>query len=177
IIAGNMMMLGRDLSAFMTYDDIAATDFLATLPEVDSRRIGCAGCSMGGYRAWMLAALSDKIQAGACICWMGSTFAQLSNHYGRKENGGFANCIPGLRQYMDYPHIASLACPKPMLFVSGKQDRLFPIAGVEAAYDVMHQVWKSQGADAKLSTFILDQPHECNLNNQQAILEFMKESL
>lgn len=177
IIAGNMMMLGRDLSAFMTYDDIAATDFLATLPEVDSRRIGCAGCSMGGYRAWMLAALSDKIQAGACICWMGSTFAQLSNHYGRKENGGFANCIPGLRQYMDYPHIASLACPKPMLFVSGKQDRLFPIAGVEAAYDVMHQVWKSQGADAKLSTFILDQPHECNLNNQQAILEFMKENL
>lgn len=78
---------------------------------------------------------------------------------------------------MDYPHIASLACPKPMLFVSGKQDRLFPIAGVEAAYDVMHQVWKSQGADAKLSTFILDQPHECNLNNQQAILEFMKENL
>lgn len=63
IIAGNMMMYGRDLSAFMTYDDIASTDFLATLPEVDPKRIGCAGCSMGAYRAWMLSALSDKISA------------------------------------------------------------------------------------------------------------------
>ena len=43
--AGNMMMLGRDLSAFMTYDDIATTDFLATLPCVDAERIGCGrGC-------------------------------------------------------------------------------------------------------------------------------------
>ena len=177
IIAGNMMMLGRDLSAFMTYDDIASTEFLATLPEVDGNRIGCAGCSMGGYRAWMLAALSDKIKAGACICWMGSTFAQLSNHYGRKENGGFANCIPALRQYLDYPHIASLACPKAMLFVSGKQDRLFPIPGVEAAYEVMHQVWNSQGAGEKLKTSILEQPHECNLQNQKEILDFMKSNL
>ena len=32
IICGNMMMLGRDLSAFMTYDDMSGTDFLASLP-------------------------------------------------------------------------------------------------------------------------------------------------
>ena len=70
IICGNMMMLGRDLSAFMTYDDITGTEFLASLPEVDKSRIGCMGCSMGAYRAWMLAALSDKIAAAASICWM-----------------------------------------------------------------------------------------------------------
>jgi dienelactone hydrolase len=177
MIAGNMMMLGYDLSAFMTYDDISSTAFLATLPEVDSQRIGCAGCSMGGYRAWMLSALSDQVKAGACICWMGSTFAQLSNHYGRKENGGFANCIPGLRQYLDYPHIASLACPKAMLFVSGTKDKLFPIAGVEAAYDCMHQVWKSQKADDLLETHLLNQEHKCSLDNQKAILDYMKKHL
>lgn len=177
IIAGNMMMLGRDLSAFMTYDDIASTEFLSTLPEVDPRRIGCAGCSMGGYRAWMLAALSDHIKAGACVCWMGSTFAQLSNHYGRKENGGFANCIPALRQWMDYPHIASMACPKAMLFISGANDKLFPVPGVEAAFSVMHEVWHSQHAEHMLTTTILQQPHECNLDNQQAILQFMKKQL
>ena len=132
---------------------------------------------MGGYRAWMLAALSDRIKAGACICWMGSTFAQLSNRYGRKENGGFANCIPALRQYLDYPHIASLACPKAMLFVSGSRDKLFPLVGVEAAFDEMHGVWHSQKADDKLETAILDQPHECNKDNQKAILTFLKKHL
>ena len=47
LIAGKMMMLGRDLSAFMTYDDISSTEFLASLPMVDAKRIGCMGCSMG----------------------------------------------------------------------------------------------------------------------------------
>ena len=51
LIAGNMMMLGRDLSAFMTYDDISSTEFLASLPMVDAQRIGCVGCSMGAYRS------------------------------------------------------------------------------------------------------------------------------
>ena len=64
-----------------------------------------------------------------------------------------------------------------MLFVSGKQDRLFPIPGVEAAYEVMHQVWNSQGAGEKLKTSILEQPHECNLQNQKEILDFMKSNL
>ena len=35
MIAGNMMMYGIDLSAYMTYDDISGTEFLSTLPEVD----------------------------------------------------------------------------------------------------------------------------------------------
>lgn len=43
LIADNMMMLGRDLSAFMTDDDIASTEFLASLPMVDAKRIGCVG--------------------------------------------------------------------------------------------------------------------------------------
>ncbi len=103
LIAGNMMMLGRDLSAFMTYDDISSTEFLASLPMVDAKRIGCVGCSMGAYRSWMLSALSDRIKAGASICWMITTDAQLTRRFGRKENGGFANCIPALRQYLDYP--------------------------------------------------------------------------
>ena len=98
IICGNMMMLGRDLSAFMTYDDITGTDFLASLPEVDKSRIGCMGCSMGAYRAWMLAALSDKIAAAASICWMTTTDVQMSVKDKKREYGGFANCIPDLRQ-------------------------------------------------------------------------------
>ncbi len=177
LIAGNMMMLGRDLSAFMTYDDIASTEFLASLPMVDAKRIGCVGCSMGAYRSWMLSALSDKIKAGASICWMITTDAQLTRRFGRKENGGFANCIPGLRQYLDYPHIASLACPKPMLFINGTKDKLFPVPGVKDAFSEMHQVWKSQGADNLLDTELWEIPHSCGLKAQKKMLEFLDKNL
>ena len=177
LIAGNMMMLGRDLSAFMTYDDISSTEFLASLPMVDAKRIGCVGCSMGAYRSWMLSALSDRIKAGASICWMITTDAQLTRRFGRKENGGFANCIPGLRQYLDYPHIASLACPKPMLFINGTKDKLFPVHGVKDAFSEMHKVWKSQGADNLLDTELWEIPHSCGLKAQEKMLEFLDKNL
>ena len=177
LIAGNMMMLGRDLSAFMTYDDIASTEFLASLPMVDAKRIGCVGCSMGAYRSWMLSALSDRIKTGASICWMITTDAQLTRRFGRKENGGFANCIPGLRQYLDYPHIASLACPKPMLFINGTKDKLFPVPGVKDAFAEMYKVWKSQGADNLLDTELWDIPHSCGLKAQEKMLEFLDKNL
>ncbi len=177
VVAGNMMMYGLNLCAQMTYDDMATTRFLATLPMVDKKRIGCVGFSMGGYRSWMLSALSDEIRAAAAVCWMVTTDVQMTWRYGRKENGGFANTIPLLRQYMDYPHIASIACPKPMLFISGRQDKLFPVEGVERAFDIMHDVWRSQKADDALQTELWDMPHECNKEVQERILHFLDKHL
>ena len=177
MIAGNMMMYGIDLSAYMTYDDIAGTEFLASLPEVDAARIGCMGCSMGGYRAWMLSALSDRVKAGAAVCWMVTTDEQMSFNYSRTENGGFANCFPGLRRWLDYPHVASMACPKAMLFINGSQDKLFPVPGVEKAFKVMHDTWKSQGANEKLETELWDIPHSCPVRAQERVLQFFQKNL
>lgn len=177
MIAGNMMMYGIDLSAYMTYDDIAGTEFLASLPEVNAARIGCMGCSMGGYRAWMLSALSDRIKAGAAVCWMVTTDEQMSFNYSRTENGGFANCFPGLRRWLDYPHVASMACPKAMLFINGSQDKLFPVPGVEKAFKVMHDTWKSQGANEKLETELWDIPHSCPVRAQERVLQFFQKNL
>ena len=177
MIAGNMMMYGIDLSAWMTYDDIAGTEYLAQMPEVDASRIGCTGWSMGAYRAWMLSALSDRIKVGAAVCWMVTSDEQLSFKYDRTENGGFANCYPGLRRWLDYPHVASIACPKPMLFINGSQDKLFPVAGVEKAFATMRTTWESQGAGDKIETELWDMPHSCNKNSQKRVLDFFDKFL
>ena len=177
MIAGNMMMYGIDLSAYMTYDDISGTEYLASMPEVDANRIGCTGWSMGAYRAWMLSALSDRIKVGTAVCWMVTTDEQMGFKYSRTENGGFANCFPGLRRWLDYPHIASIACPKPMLFINGSQDKLFPVSGVKKAFKTMHDTWKSQHADDKLETELWDMPHSCGKKAQRRILEFFKKHL
>lgn len=176
-IAGNMMMLGRDLCGFMHYDDISSTDFIATLPFVDKNRIGCMGCSMGAYRSWMLSALSNRIKVGAAICWMVTTDVQMSVEDKKMEYGGFANCLPGLRQYMDYPDVASLAAPKPMLFINGTKDHLFPVRGVKKAFSIMHDVWKSQNADDKLDTELWEIPHSCGVKVQEKVLSFFDKYL
>lgn len=174
--AGNFMMLGRSLSAFMNFEDMYTVDYLSTVPGVDAKRIGCMGFSMGGYRAWMLAALSDKVKAGAAICWMTTTDCQFSWEYGR-ERGGFANMLPGIRRYLDYPHIASIACPKAMIFLNGEHDKLFPPVGVKAAFAEMRNVWESRSAGEKLETELWDMPHDCGKKVQGKILEFLNKWL
>lgn len=176
MIAGHFQMLGRCWSAFINYEDVYTTDFLSTLPEVDASRIGCMGFSMGAYRTWMLAVLSNKIKVGAAVCWMVTTDTQFSWKYGR-ENGGFANTLPGLRRYLDYPHIASIACPKPMFFLNGEHDKLFPPEGVNDAFSIMHDVWKSQNADDKLKTELWNMPHDCGIKVQDAVLQFLNKWL
>ena len=86
--------------------------------------------------------------------------------------GGFANCIPALRQWLDYPHIASIACPKPMLFINGTRDHLFPVDGTHSAFSAMHDVWRSQNVDSALETELWDVPHSCGKALQQRALEF-----
>lgn len=177
MIAGNMMMYGINLSAYMTYDDIACTEFLASMPEVDASRIGCTGWSMGAYRSWMLSALSDRIKVGASVCWMAVAEEQMGFKYDHTENGGFANCFPGLRRWLDYPHVASIACPKAMLFINGSQDVLFPVAGVKKAFRILHDTWESQGAGDKLDTELWDMPHSCGKRSQKRVLQFFQKYL
>ena len=135
------------------------------------------GCSMGAYRAWMLSALSDRIKAGAAICWMVTTDVQMSTADKKREYGGFANCLPGLRQYLDYPHIASMAAPKPMLFINGTKDHLFPVRGVNKAFEIMHDTWRKMGADDCLSTQIWEIPHSCGVQVQEETLNFFEKNL
>lgn len=175
-LAGNFMMLGRNMSAWMTFEDMYTTEFLASLPEVDSGRVGCVGLSMGAYRSWMLAALSPIIRAGVAVCWMTTTDVQLSWEYGR-ESGGFANNLIGVRNYLDYPHIASLACPNAMCFINGETDKLFQPHAVRDAFATMRSVWESQGAGDRLVTQLLPMGHAMPLSVQLTSLQFLDRHL
>lgn len=172
-IAAVFEMLGCSWSGFITQEDIYSVDFLATLPQVDAEKIACMGFSMGAYRAWMLAALSDKVKAGASICWMTTTEYQLSAQYSKgKGDSNYANILPGIRRLLDYPHIASLAAPKPLLFFNGTNDKLFPVPAVESAYDAMRNVWRDNSADERLVTRLWETGHVCNPEMQAQVISF-----
>lgn len=172
-LAHNFLSIGACWSAWINIDDVRSVDFLASLPMVDAKRIGCCGHSMGSYRSWMLSALTDKVAASANVCWMVTTDVQMSlANTGNKGGSGYSMLIPGLRCWMDYPHIASIACPKPTLFYNGRQDKLFPVEGVEAAYQTMREVWESQGASDRLTTQLWDGPHFFSRPMQEEVLHF-----
>lgn len=172
-LASNFLQMGASWGAFINVDDMRSAEFLASLPFVDKKRVGSLGFSMGAYRSWMLAALTDVVRASASICWMNTTehLMTLTNNQ-NKGGSAYAMLIPALRRYLDYPHVASIACPKPTLFFNGTQDKLFPIEGVRDAYREMETVWKSQGASDRLVTKLWDEKHFFNKEMQKETLEF-----
>lgn len=152
-LASNYFNLGRSLAGEVAYEDMRTVDFIASLKNVDSQRIGVLGFSMGGFRAWQLAALSEKVAATAVISWFGTYDGLMTpgNNVLRGQSA-FYMLHPGMPAKMDIPDIASIAAPKPMLIFSGGQDKLFPAQAVSDAFAKVHKVWASQNADDKLVT-------------------------
>lgn len=177
-LASNFLQMGTSWGALISADDVRNAEFLASLPCVDKERIGCMGFSMGAYRSWMLAALTDTVKAAASVCWMNTTehLMTLTNNQ-NKGGSAFAMLIPGIRRYLDYPHVAAIACPKPSLFFCGSKDKLFPLEGVEDAFTTMQQVWDSQHAAENLVTRVWDEKHFFSKDMQQATLDFFDRHL
>ena len=167
-LASNLLNLGGSFAGLIAWEDMSAASFLSQQPEVDSTRIAAVGLSIGSFRTWQIAALSPHIAAGVAVCWMSTRVSLMST--GNNQTGGqsaFTCTHPGLGPYLDYPDVASIACPKPMMIINGNDDDLFPLESIKEAYAKMHKVWDSQNVSDKLITKIYDAPHEFNLAMQQ----------
>ena len=177
-LASNMLQMGTSWGAWITWDDIRSAAFLAHLPMVNADKVGCLGFSMGSYRSWMLAALSDDIKASASICWMNDTEHLMTIENNQNKGGSaYSMLIPGIRNIADYPQVASLAAPKPALFFNGTRDKLFPVDGVKASYEVMQKAWAEHGAADKLITKLWDEKHFFNKAQQKEVVEFFERQL
>lgn len=152
-LASNLFNMGTSFAGIIAQEDCRAAKFLASLPEVDSTKVACVGFSMGGFRAWQLAAISDDITAGISVCWIGTMKDHIVDGDGQlKGNSAFSMLHPTIAKYLDYPDVAGLAAPKAMYFISGDKDGVNPVESTNNAYAKMRKIWQANGADDKLVT-------------------------
>jgi dienelactone hydrolase len=174
-IASNLMQLGVSYAGLISQEDLRAAEFLATRPEVAANRIAALGFSMGSNRAWHVAAMSDHIAAGLCICSMASLPELMAPGINITQGqSSFTMLHPGLSLSLDIPDVASIACPKPMLFYNGRQDKIYPVPAVETAYEKMRTVWESQNASGNLETKLWDVPHVFSIEMQEEAFTWLK---
>lgn len=129
---------GRTLWGMMLRDEQCLLDYLATRPEVDMRRVGATGMSMGCTRAWWLAAIDDRVRAivgVACFTRYRELLAHRSSH-------GIYYFVPGILKHFDTEAIYALAAPRPMLMLSGDEDYNAPPDGVEVLERKIAAVYK-----------------------------------
>ena len=176
----NEQLVGRTIYAagftwpgVMFWDDVRTVDYLLTRPDVDPRRIGCVGLSVGGLRSCHLAALDERIKAAVVVGWMASFPAQLKRHI--RNTIGHTKVVPGLYQHLDYPDVASLAMPTPMLVINGTKDGLFDLDGVKASFTKLNACYVKAGMPDHCATRFYETPHEFNVEMQVEAWAWLKQ--
>ena len=115
---------------------IRALDYLQTRKEVNPDRLGVTGRSGGGAYSWWATALDDRIKCAVPVAGI----TDLHNHVVDGTVEGHCDCMFFVNTYRwDYPAVAALAAPRPLLITNTDKDSIFPFDGVSRLY------WKVRG--------------------------------
>jgi dienelactone hydrolase len=160
LVARSLMTAGITWPGIVLWDDMRTLDYLASRPEVDRRRLGCVGLSVGGYRSFLLAALDPRINAAVDVGWMTSYASNIRRHV--TNTVGFTFHIPGLYRYLDLPDLAALIAPRSVFVINGSKDTLFPPDGVEKAHRKIEACFRKAGVAEHQRCRVYDAPHQFN---------------
>ncbi len=169
VVFRNILHSGFTWGGVLVWDDMRTVDYLQTRPEVDPKRIGCVGLSVGGWRTNFLAGLDSRIKASCIVGWMTSFRHLLPHHEVHTVPSGM---VPGLLEYLDYPDVGSLTMPNPLLVVHGWRDELFPRQGVEAAFENLGRCYRAIGKPERFEAFTYDGPHRFPAPAQRRMVEW-----
>ncbi|MDE1158187.1 MAG: alpha/beta fold hydrolase [Neorhizobium sp.] len=177
-LAANLMQFGTSLAGVVLQEDLEALNYLASLDGIDKNRIAVLGYSMGGFRAFQLAALSDRAKACVSGGWMGtlSGLMQSGNNQLRGQSA-FYMLHPQIAGKLDYPDLAGLAAPKPALFFAGAEDRHFPEPVVADAFRRLTSLWTEAGARDRLETRLFPGGHSFPRDRQDHAFDWLDRTL
>ena len=122
------LWFGRTLWGAFVRDDQVALDYLCSRPEVDGKRIGATGMSMGSTRSWWLAAVDDRVACAVGVACL-TRYENLLRH-GQLRQHGLYYFVNGLLKHFDTEAVVALIAPRPMLFLTGELDAGSPADGI-----------------------------------------------
>ena len=88
---------GLNLLGLQLWDSLRVVDYVRSLPQVDSKRIGVTGSSGGGTQTFLLTAVDDRIACVVPVCMVAAEF----------QGGCSCENAPGLRIGLNNVEIAA----------------------------------------------------------------------
>jgi dienelactone hydrolase len=127
-----------------------AIDLLSSRPEVDPKRIGCYGHSMGSTHTWLVGPWEPRLKCLVGNCCL-PTYAAIHR---RRLLHCFPNFIPGLLPHGDTPDMAALIAPRRLHFNFGEHDPGSPIEEVRQAIATIAAAYDKAGVPENFTYFI-----------------------
>lgn len=112
-------LVGSNALGFFYLDMRRGLDYLATLPEADTSRLGVTGLSGGGWQTIMLSALDKRVAVSVEVAGFGA----LQSNIIRPEDGDeVEQNASDLNMGEDYPFLVAMRAPRPTLLIHNAED-------------------------------------------------------
>ncbi len=147
-------------------DLFSSVDFLCSMPEVDTHKIGCAGLSLGGAMAMWLGALDERVSSIVSAGFL-SEISWLERPYGSCPCWNFK----GFKELADFSDVYSLIAPRDLLCQVGEQETIVPAHIARKAFNQICEIYKDMDVADKAQLEIHSGDHEINL---QSLADFLK---
>lgn len=144
-------------------------DYLATLPQVDSARLGVTGLSGGGWQTIILSALDERVKVAVEVAGFGSLESNITHPID-------TDCIEedptDFDAGFDYTILTALRAPRPTLLIHNAEDNCCFRADLVKPYIYtgIQPFFRLYGADAAFAWHENRDPgtHNYQLDNRQA---------
>jgi dienelactone hydrolase len=165
---------GYSSAGVEAWDCIRALDYLQSRPEVDGSRLGVTGRSGGGAYSWWVSALDERINVAAPVAGI----TDLQNHVVDGTVEGHCDCMFMVNTYRwDYPMVAALVAPRPLLIGNSDKDSIFPLDGVVRLHAKVAKIYELYGATNHLGLLITEGPHKDTQDLQLPVFRWFNRHL
>ena len=165
------------------WNNLRAVDVLESLPQVDPRRLGVIGHSLGGHNALFTAVFDERLKTVVSSCgftpfhdyYKGQVAGWTSDRYMpriRDVYGNNADKIP-----FDFYEILGALAPRGLFSNSPVKDGNFDIVGVRKAFAKAGEVYALFDAPQRLRLATPDAPHDFPEPERKAAYEWLDEVL
>jgi hypothetical protein len=152
--AHKMLTLGRTINGLRFFDAMRQVDYLLTRDDVDPKKIGIGGLSLGGTTATWTAAIDPRISMALVAGYLNPFKDSILDH-----NHCSCNYIPGILKLGEMYDLAALIAPRPACYICGIKDTTFYIDPAREAFQKVKSVYKLLGKEGNC---VID---ECNLGH------------
>lgn len=161
------------------YDNTRAIDFLQSLPEVDTERIGCIGHSLGGHNGLFTALFDDRLKVVVTCCG----FTRFARYMGGDLTGWSGpRYMPRIaseydlspqKMPFDLPEIIAAIAPRGVFVVAPLRDSNFDVVGVRETIAAAAPIFALLGAQDRLAAVYPDAEHDFPSESREAAYEFI----
>lgn len=166
-------LIGANALGFFYLAMSRGLDYLASLPEVDTARLGVTGLSGGGWQTIVLSALDDRVAAAAEVAGFGSL---ESNILHPRDTDEIEETPTDFTAGQDFTHLTAMRSPRPTLLIhNGEDDCCFRSAVVKPyIFDQIRPFFKLLGHEDALAWYENLDPgtHNYEIDNRQQAYKF-----